>query len=146
MGPFSRRRSTQTETIAETEVVTFGMRVERFEGEELVDVVGESYYQPAIRAACGAGGNEEVKFECFAELVPEPENPHDPNAVKVMIDGRQVGHLSRADAVELGPAIVAARKLEGGGLVRAMIVGHEGGDTDNLGVFLRIEINRGSDK
>ena len=28
-----------------------------------------------------------------AELVPEPENPHDPNAIKVIADGVFVGHV-----------------------------------------------------
>jgi hypothetical protein len=141
MGLFSRRRSVRTETIAETEAVTFGIRIERF-GDELINVVGESHYQPAIRAACGAGINEEVLFECFAELVPEPSNPYDSNAVKVLIDGRQVGHLSRSDAVELGPAIVAAREAAGGSLCRAVIAGHKDSETTNLGVFLHLDIER----
>lgn len=142
MGLFSRRRSTSTETAAETDTITFGIRVERFEDEELVNVVGESHYQPAIRAACGAGINEEVKFECFAELVPEPTNPYDPNAMKVLIEERLVGYLSRADAVELGPAIMAARETTGGGLCRAVIAGHKDSETTNLGVFLHLDISR----
>ena len=28
-----------------------------------------------------------------AELVPEPDNPHDPNAVKVMVDGVHIGYI-----------------------------------------------------
>jgi hypothetical protein len=143
MGLFSRRRSTSTETVAETDTITFGISVERFEGEELVNVVGESHYQPAIRAACGAGINEDVKFECFAELVPEPTNPYDPNAVQVLIEERLVGYLSRADAAELGPAIVAERERTGGGLCRAAITGHKDSETTNLGVFLHLDISRG---
>jgi hypothetical protein len=28
-----------------------------------------------------------------AELVPEPENPHDPKAIKVLVDGAHVGYI-----------------------------------------------------
>lgn len=36
------------------------------------------------------------KYEPFygsAELVPEPDNPHDPNAIKVMVDGIHIGYV-----------------------------------------------------
>ena len=110
--------------------------------EEMVNVVGESYYQPAIRAACGARVNEDVFFECLAELVPEPENPYDSNAVKVLIDGQKVGHLSRSDAVEFGPTIAEAIENQGPGIVRAVIAGHKDSETTNLGVFLHLRISR----
>lgn len=36
----------------------------------------------------------EYEFEaCKVELIEEPDNPHDPNAVKVVIDGRHVGYI-----------------------------------------------------
>lgn len=35
------------------------------------------------------------------ELVPEPDNPHDPNAIKVMVDGVQVGHIKRGSCAHL---------------------------------------------
>lgn len=73
--------------------------------EERIAIVGESHYQDAIRAACGAGPGEDVGFDCIAELVPEPTNKHDPNAIMVQIDGRRVGYLSRSDARAYGPAI-----------------------------------------
>jgi hypothetical protein len=143
MGLFSRRSRSVGPASAPAldDVVEVGVRIQSG-SEESVNVVGESHYQPAIRAACGAGVNEDVLFECFAELVPEPENPYDPNAIKVLIDGRKVGHLARSDAVELGPAIVAARQATGGGLCRAVIAGHKDSETTNLGVFLHLDIQR----
>jgi HIRAN domain len=110
--------------------------------DEMVNVVGESNYQPAIRKACGWKPGTDTHFECFAELVPEPTNLHDPNAVRVDINGTCVGYLSRADAVELGPAIREALSEHGSGLVRAVIAGHAVGDTDNLGVFLHLRLGR----
>jgi len=110
--------------------------------DEMVNVVGESNYQPAIRKACGWKPGTDTHFDCFAELVPEPTNPYDPNAVRVDIDGACVGYLSRADAVELGPAIGEALAKHGSGLVRAVIAGRAVGDTDNLGVFLHLRLGR----
>lgn len=111
--------------------------------ENMVEVVGESHYQDAISAACGTVDGEATRFECFAELVPEPSNAHDPNAVMVRIDRRCVGYLSRDDAQTLGPAIAdAIAEQDGAGFCPAVIVGRAGGKTANLGVLLQLEISR----
>jgi len=115
---------------------------ERF-GDVRVDVVGESHYQPAIRAACNWKPGTDTLFQCMAELVPEPTNPYDRHAIKVTINGACVGHLSREDAVTLGPAIRAAIKRQGSGACRAVIAGHASGETDNLGVFLHLDAEVG---
>lgn len=115
---------------------------ERF-GDIRVEVVGESHYQPAIRAACDWKPGTDTLFHCTAELAPEPTNPHDRNAIKVTINGACVGHLSRQDAVTLGPAIREAIKHQGSGACRAVIAGHANGDTDNLGVFLHLDAEVG---
>jgi hypothetical protein len=108
-------------------------------GDIRVDVVGESNYQAAIRRACGWEPDTETRFECMAELVPEPTNKYDPNAIMVQIDGACVGYLSRGDAVKFGPAIKAAVQKQGVGCCRAIIAGRAGGETDNLGVFLHLD-------
>lgn len=110
--------------------------------EERIDVVGESNYQPAIRRACGWTPGTDTRFECFAEVVPEPTNRYDPNAIRVDIDGACVGYLSRADALQFGPAIREALASHGTQLVRAVIAGRADGETDNLGVFLHMTIGR----
>lgn len=115
---------------------------ERF-GDIRVHVVGESHYQPAIRAACDWKPGTDTLFHCTAELVPEPTNPYDRNAIKVTINGACVGHLSRQDAVTLGPAVRAAIKRQGSGACRAVIAGRANGDTDNLGVFLHLDAEVG---
>jgi hypothetical protein len=116
--------------------------VERF-GDIRVDVVGESHYQPAIRAACNWKPGADTLFHCVAELVPEPTNPYDRNAIKVTIDGACVGHLSRQDAVTLGSAVREAIKRQGSGMCRAVIAGRANSDTDNLGVFLHLDAEFG---
>jgi hypothetical protein len=116
--------------------------LERF-GDIRVDVVGESHYQPAIRAACGWKRGTDTLFHCVAELVPEPTNPYDPNAIKVTINGACVGYLPRQEAATLGPAIREAIEQQGSGACRAVIAGHATGDTDNLGVFLHLDAELG---
>lgn len=63
------------------------------------DIVGERAYQESLEAVCGGRCEDGVEHDCVAVLWPDPENPHDPNAVKVQIDGRTVGYLTRDDAL-----------------------------------------------
>ena len=109
------------------------------EGRELVAVVGESHYQDALRAITGSDGRGVVRHECEAALVPEPDNPHDPNAVMVRIDGRLVGYLSRADAVAYAPLVAGIAARGRTAVAEAMVAGRgEESGTSNLGVFLRM--------
>jgi hypothetical protein len=49
------------------------------------------------------------------ELVREPDNPHDPNAIRVEWRGRKLGYLPRRD----NPAV--ARQLDRGATLEARI-------------------------
>lgn len=73
-----------------------------------LSVVGESHYQSALQAV--VGGRDAYGFEnavaARAVLVPEPDNPHDRNAVRVDIDGRPVGHIAREQAVAYQPPLL----------------------------------------
>ncbi|HUB99016.1 MAG TPA: HIRAN domain-containing protein [Solirubrobacterales bacterium] len=112
----------------------------RIAHEERIAIVGESHYQDAIRAACGGKPGEDVGFDCIAELVPEPTNKHDSNAIMVQIDGRCVGYLSRSDARTYGPAIIDGIQQQGTGICRAYIAGRANGETTNLGVWLHLDV------
>ena len=101
-------------------------------GHESVNVAGESHYQEALRAIAGEG---EVRMDTEAHLIPEPENDHDPNAVRVEIDGRKVGYLPRDLAPAWGPRLAELASRRRVGACEAAIVG--GADTA-LGVFLRL--------
>jgi hypothetical protein len=109
------------------------------EGDDLVNVVGESYYQPALLAASGARPGDEVRFECLAALVPEPDNLHDPNAISVRIGGEPVGYLARGEAVRWREVVSKVAENGHVAVCEAMIAGR-GADsgTSNLGVFLRL--------
>lgn len=65
---------------------------------ELVAAVGESHYQDALRSLRDSGLWEDVRFDCTAVLVPQPQNPHDPNTIMVQVEAKLVGYLSRGDA------------------------------------------------
>lgn len=84
--------------------------------EEDFRAVGVSYYESNIRKlACqnpdwsktaaqllkaGKGGKRIFKDNYVnrpVKLVEEPDNPHDPNAVAVMVAGELVGYISRED-------------------------------------------------
>jgi hypothetical protein len=73
-------------------------------------------------------------------VVPEPGNHYDPNAVAVFIGSEKVGYLSRGAALDYRLGMDALRN--GGydaGVCRGSIAGRgPGGDTKNLGVFLRL--------
>jgi hypothetical protein len=93
---------------------------EVLEGAHGVNVVGESFYVKGIAAALADQGNE-----CLAELVPEPDNPYDCNAIAVVISGHTVGHLSREHAEVLCHRITARTKATGACVVRARIGGSQ---------------------
>jgi hypothetical protein len=63
-----------------------------------VDVVGESRYQRALTQIAGGKRRESQYIRTNAELRREPGNPHDRNAVQVLIAGEVVGYLPREEA------------------------------------------------
>ncbi|MDK6079679.1 HIRAN domain-containing protein [Massilia varians] len=67
-------------------------------GHYRVDVAGESFYRDSLIEICGPHRDDGVNIDVRAKLVLQDDNPHDKKAVKVMVNGLQVGHLSRDDA------------------------------------------------
>ena len=70
-------------------------------GAFAVNVVGVSQYQHVLEAAAEAGVVEAV-------LMREDDNPHDDQAVAVIIDGQRAGYLSRRDARRYRADLAAA--------------------------------------
>lgn len=74
-------------------------------GSEL-EVVGESNYQPALEWAGWGRTPDGCRMPLvMAELVREPRNPHDRNAVRVDVGGHTVGYVPRDIAPQLHPII-----------------------------------------
>lgn len=93
-------------------------------GEFDFEVVGESFYQKAIKKIAGDHGDDPAQIETTALIVPDDQNPHDEKAVRIDIDGMTVGHMIRQDArsfrrrlasKKLGPAITSCHALIVGG-------------------------------
>jgi hypothetical protein len=73
-------------------------------GADELQVAGESFHANAILAAqlsTPRGG------PMTAVLMPDPGNPHDPNAVAVYLQGEHVGYLPRPVAKRMQPVLQA---------------------------------------
>lgn len=70
-----------------------------------LSVVGESHYRDAIEVVTDGPRVEGIRVITWASLVAEHDNPYDPHAVGVFIDGRKVGHLAREDAAAFWPLV-----------------------------------------
>lgn len=101
-------------------------------------VVGESHYLVAFEAIFGRRTRDGVCATADAQLIPESDNPHDRNAVRVELEGRHVGYLSRDNAVRYracyGGQVVACRALVRGGWRR-------GADAGDFGVTLALRLD-----
>lgn len=109
-----------------------------------VEVVGESHYQDALAQVCGGRGVESAQYDCTAVLRAEPANPYDPNAIRIEIAGRLVGHLNRHAAEAFKPTADRLAAAGHVGTCHAVIVGgwdRGEGDTGSFGVRLDLGIN-----
>lgn len=68
-------------------------------GHFAVMVVGESHYTDSFKALFGARAYTRDELNCLAVLRLLDDNRHDKDAVGVYVNGHQVGHLGRADAL-----------------------------------------------
>lgn len=70
------------------------------------EVVGESTYVKEIRSLFGRDFNPDgTELTVTAQLIPEPHNRYDRNAVSVQIGGHTVGYLPREEAARYAPAL-----------------------------------------
>jgi hypothetical protein len=108
------------------------------DGAHETPVAGASVYQDVLAEIVGGKSPDGVEFECVATLARDRGNAQDPNAVRVLIAGRQVGWIRRTFAASL------AQVMDGRGLSRvtcdALVVGgwRRGGDEGHFGVRLDV--------
>ncbi len=117
-----------------------GAQVALLDGAEDLEVVGESYYQPNLwHLARAHPGKQRVRENICAVLVAEDDNPYDPDAVAVWIDGLKVGHLSRENAQRYRPGLLAQQEAQGMPIALPGVITGGGIRSDGpgkLGVFL----------
>ena len=73
-----------------------------------LEVVGELYYQPNLKAVIGKIPRSKKRYRnenFLAVLILEDDNPADSHAVRVEINGLPIGHLSRSTAVAYRAAL-----------------------------------------
>lgn len=80
--------------------------------EEQIEVVGETYAVKSIKRVFADNsmpitdrGNTLEELQCI--LMPEPWNPHDPNAVAVLVDRHMVGYVPAELAADYSPPLGA---------------------------------------
>ena len=114
-------------------------------GYDDLEVVGESFHQEELWFLVGGrrrDPSERICHSVIAVLTPEPDNPHDGNAIAVSINGLKVGHLSRDDARLYLPGLLAWQQRDGRAVaLHGEIVGggiRDDGRLGMLGVFLDV--------
>lgn len=133
MGIFSKLFSASSPEFDESSLVIL-------EGDDDLDVVGESYQQENLKAIVGGSIREKVRVEVIGYLVPEPENKYDPYAIGVWLSGRKVGFVAKELAREINDDLVRIMSDNNGAYIglRGVIAG--GGQYEDgpgqLGVFL----------
>lgn len=72
-----------------------------------IEVVGTDFHEAQICRVLGLSTKQEGREsrKVPLQLVAEPDNPHDPNAVSVRTDGKIIGYLPRAEARTWQPQI-----------------------------------------
>lgn len=104
------------------------------DGRFRMPVVGESFYEQAFLELCGPRTPLGYAKVVHAALIPETDNRHDTKAVRVEVEGKRVGYLSRSMArryrQRFGRRTVYCRAKIIGGWDRG------GDDTGNFGVRL----------
>jgi len=110
------------------------------EGDDDLEVVGESYRQDALWACVGYKTKDRIREDVIAYLVPDPSNNYDPNAIGVWIEGKHVGFIAKELAAEIGDDLASLMTKNTGTYIalRGVIAG--GGKYEDgpgmLGVFL----------
>lgn len=63
---------------------------------ETFKVAGISHYKDNIIKNFASEEDDEFDYETSSvELIPEPENEHDPNAIKVLVNGIKIGYVPK---------------------------------------------------
>jgi hypothetical protein len=109
------------------------------DGEFLFEVVGESHYQSDLERIVGGRTKESAHHKCVAILTPEPDNPYDPQAVCVSVDGCKVAHLSRDWAAKFKDVLASSGYAQA--TCNAMIVGGwDRGENDRGSFGIKLDI------
>ncbi len=106
---------------------------------QLLSVAGTSHRQPAVEAVvAGRGGPSATRQNLPAVLLRDPANPHDGNAIRVLVDGIHIGFVPAREAARFQPLLLECERR------RVLLVGSvriTGGDGDPWGAGVQIRPN-----
>lgn len=108
------------------------------DGEFAFNVVGESYRQGLLSKMAGGRTPDGVNKRVWVWITPEPNNPHDPNAVRIVLDNTTVAYLA-ADIAPKYKKRMRALGYSSTACCEAVICGgwkRPGGDTGHFGLKL----------
>ena len=109
----------------------------------LVQVVGTSFNQAALARVGGPRTPDGATHRYVtAQLVREPSNPHDPDAVRVDIGNLPIGHIARDEAEDFHEPITALAAMGQPTTCRAWIVGGwDRGPSDQGSYGVRLDLH-----
>jgi len=106
-----------------------------------IEVVGESHYQEEIESVVGGRTEDGCEEIVEAALILEEANPHDPKAVRVDIEGKTCGYLSRTNARAYRDELAKLGHGRITGRCKAMVVGGwDRGDDDRGHFGVRLDL------
>ena len=112
-------------------------RIELF-GRRDLPLAGTSHRQEVLARIAGGALRRREHVAFTALIVPEPDNPHDPNAIAVVAEGRgPVGYFGRRDALRYK---ALAEELIGRDAVGVCEAYLTGGWDDEATIGVRLEI------
>jgi hypothetical protein len=87
------------------------------------DLVGESHYQDTLDALCGGKCEEGHRLPLTVQLCFQEDNPHEPNAIAVLVDREVVGYVPRHLAARMRDELLKLNPAERPVTCDAKIVG-----------------------
>lgn len=109
------------------------------DGSFSLEIVGEYSYQEALLLICGRKTKNGVNKKTIAYLTLEDTNAYDKNAVRIDVEGKQVGYLAKAVALKYRDYLKQHQLFNIIGTCPAVVKGgwdRGNGDTGHFGVWL----------
>lgn len=107
-------------------------------------VVGESYRQDALEAVAGGRDDDGVLVRCVtAQLLAEPTNQHDRDAIMVLVGGHHVGYIPKDETSTWHPTLEEFASLGRPVTTRAWLRGgwlDSGRGAGSIGIFLDVDM------
>ncbi len=108
------------------------MEIFQINGNETysIKIVGTSFHQKELEEIAGNANEGRVKKPITALLIEENDNNYDPNAVKIVVDDKKVGYLSKINAFHYRKLLSGLQRTGSTVSCKGLIVGgwNEEGD------------------